>query len=107
MRRRDFMASVAGAVLVRPLRAVAQSGSETAQTWPMRPVRLIVGFAPGGPTDLIARLIAQPLGEKTGQNFVVENVPGAGGTVGAARVAKSAPDGYTFLVTGGNLTNNL
>ena len=107
MRRRDFMASVAGAVLVRPLRAVAQSGSETAQTWPMRPVRLIVGFAPGGPTDLIARLIAQPLGEKTGQNFVVENVPGAGGNVGAARVAKSAPDGYTFLVTGGNLTNNL
>jgi len=107
MRRRDFMASVAGAVLVRPLRAVAQSGSETAQTWPTRPVRLIVGFAPGGPTDLIARLIAQPLGEKTGQNFVVENVPGAGGNVGAARVAKSAPDGYTFLVTGGNLTNNL
>jgi tripartite-type tricarboxylate transporter receptor subunit TctC len=101
------MASIAGAVLARPLPAVAQTGTETAQTWPARPVRLIVGFAPGGPTDLIARLIAQPLGEKTGQNFVVENVPGAGGNVGAARVAKSAPDGYTFLVTGGNLTNNL
>jgi tripartite-type tricarboxylate transporter receptor subunit TctC len=78
----------------------------TAQTWPERPVKLIVGFAPGGPTDLTARLLAQQLSTQTGKNFIVENIPGAGGNVGAARVAHAAPDGYTFLVTGGNLTNN-
>jgi len=74
--------------------------------WPARPVRMIVGFAPGGPTDLFARLIAQKLSETTGKNFYIENVPGAGGNVGAERAAQSAPDGYTVLVTGGNLTNN-
>src|ERR1700722_1080111 len=77
-----------------------------AETWPARPVKVIVGFAPGGPTDLFARLIAQSLTEQTGKNFYIENVPGAGGNVGAVRAAQSAPDGYTFLVTGGNITNN-
>jgi tripartite-type tricarboxylate transporter receptor subunit TctC len=77
-----------------------------AQSWPTRPVKVVVGFTPGGPTDLVARLLAQKLSEQTGKNFYVENVPGAGGNVGAARVAQSAPDGYTILVTGGNLTNN-
>ena len=67
---------------------------------------MIVGFAPGGPTDLFARLIAQSLSQQTGKNFYIENVPGAGGNVGAVKAAQSAPDGYTFLVTGGNLTNN-
>ncbi len=100
--------------LVFCLLATALAGASTqsaaaqtaAQTWPERPVRLIVGFAPGGPTDLVARLLAQQLSAQTGKNFIVENVPGAGGNVGAARAAHSAPDGYTFLVTGGNLTNN-
>jgi tripartite-type tricarboxylate transporter receptor subunit TctC len=77
-----------------------------ADTWPARPVKIIVGFAPGGPTDLFARLIAQKLTEQTGKNFFIENVGGAGGNVGAGRAAQSAPDGYTLLVTGGNLTNN-
>jgi tripartite-type tricarboxylate transporter receptor subunit TctC len=77
-----------------------------ADAWPTRPVKVIVGFAPGGPTDLFARLIAQKLTEQTGKNFYIENVPGAGGNVGAVRAAQSAPDGYTFLVTGGNITNN-
>ena len=62
--------------------------------------------APGGPTDLFARLIAQSLTEQTGKNFYIENVPGAGGNVGAVRAAQSPADGYTLLVTGGNLTNN-
>jgi tripartite-type tricarboxylate transporter receptor subunit TctC len=84
----------------------AATQSAAAQTWPDRPVRLIVGFAPGGPTDLVARLLAQQLSAQTGKNFIVENIPGAGGNVGAARVAHATPDGYTFLVTGGNLTNN-
>lgn len=77
-----------------------------AETWPARPVKMIVGFAAGGPTDLFARLIAQKLSEQTGKNFYVENVGGAGGNIGAARAAQSPPDGYTVLVTGGNLTNN-
>ncbi len=86
--------------------AGATAQNAAAQTWPDRPVKMIVGFAPGGPTDLFARLIAQKLSEQTGKNFYVENVPGAGGNVGAVKAAQSAPDGYTFLVTGGNLTNN-
>ena len=77
-----------------------------AQTWPARPVKVIVGFAPGGPTDLFARLIAQKLTEQTSKNFYIENVPGAGGNIGAVRAAQSSPDGYTILVTGGNITNN-
>ncbi len=77
-----------------------------AQTWPARPVKMIVGFGPGGPTDLVARLLAQQLAVHTGTNFYVENVSGAGGNVGAVRAAHSAPDGYTLLVTGGNITNN-
>ena len=77
-----------------------------AETWPARPVKVIVGFTPGGPTDLVARLVAQQLTEQTGKNFYIENVPGAGGNVGAVRAAQSPPDGYTILVTGGNITNN-
>jgi tripartite-type tricarboxylate transporter receptor subunit TctC len=84
--------------------AVAQTAA--AQAWPSRPVKVIVGFAPGGPTDLVARLISQKLAEQTGKNFFVENVAGAGGNVGAVRAAHAAPDGYTLLVTGGNITNN-
>jgi len=86
--------------------AAAVSPKALADTWPERPVKLIVGFAPGGPTDLFARLIAQKLSEQSGKNFFIENVPGAGGNVGAGRAAQAAPDGYTLLVTGGNLTNN-
>lgn len=97
--------ALAFALLAANLVAAATQ-SAAAQTWPDRPVRLIVGFAPGGPTDLVARLVAQQLSAQTGKNFIVENIPGAGGNVGAARVAHSTPDGYTFLVTGGNLTNN-
>jgi tripartite-type tricarboxylate transporter receptor subunit TctC len=84
----------------------AMTGNAMAADWPVRPVKVVVGFTPGGPTDLVGRLIAQKLSEQTGKNFYVENVPGAGGNVGAVRVAQSAPDGYTILVTGGNITNN-
>ena len=82
------------------------AGSTQAEDWPVRPVKVVVGFTPGGPTDLVGRLVAQKLTEQTGKNFYVENVPGAGGNVGAGRAAQSAPDGYTLLVTGGNLTNS-
>ena len=84
----------------------ASLAGAAAASWPDHPVRVIVGFTPGGPTDLVARLVSQQLTTQTGKNFYVENVPGAGGNVGAVKVAQSPPAGYTILVTGGNITNN-
>jgi len=69
-----------------------------AQAYPSRPVRVIVPYAPGGPTDIFARLIAQKLSEDLGRQFYVENIGGAGGNVGMGHGAKAAPDGYTILV---------
>ena len=72
----------------------------TAQNWPAKPVRIVVPFAPGGTADTLGRLVAQKLGESLKENFVVENRPGAGGVLGSEQVAKSAPDGYTLVVSG-------
>jgi tripartite-type tricarboxylate transporter receptor subunit TctC len=69
-----------------------------AETYPTRPIRLIVPFAAAGPTDVIARIVAQKLSDRFGQQVVTENVPGAGGNTGVAMVAKAPPDGYTMLV---------
>lgn len=70
----------------------------TAQTWPSKPVHLIVGFAPGGGTDIVARALSVPMTAALGQSVVVENKAGAAGTIGADNVAKAAPDGYTLLM---------
>lgn len=70
----------------------------SAQTWPDKPVRFVVPYAPGGTTDFSARLVADALSQQTGKSFYVENKAGASGTIGTAQVAKSAPDGSTFLV---------
>src|SRR5262245_35782005 len=70
----------------------------TAQTWPERPVTMVIPFPPGGGTDLLGRIVAKGLSEVLGQQVVVENVGGAGGMLGSARVVKSAPDGYTMVV---------
>jgi tripartite-type tricarboxylate transporter receptor subunit TctC len=70
----------------------------TAQTYPTRPITMVVPFAAGGPTDTVARLIGQSMTQTMGQQVVIENVGGAGGTLGAARVAKANPDGYTVLL---------
>ena len=78
--------------------ALAAAASASAQTYPSRPVTLVVGFAPGGGTDTVARVMQRRLAEYLGQSVVVENRAGAGGTIAAAVVAKAEPDGYTFLL---------
>ena len=69
-----------------------------AQTFPTRPIKLMVPFPAGGATDIFARVLSLKMGEKLGQALVVENRPGAGGTIGSDLVAKAAPDGYTLLL---------
>ena len=89
------------------------AASSTAQTWPLKPIRLVVSFAPGGPTDVVARLLGEKFQAAWGQPVVVDNRIGAGGTIGSAFIAKSAPDGYTLNlaasshVYNGALFNNL
>ena len=93
--------AVATALAMTPVASVAQSA------WPNKPVRIIVPFPAGGSTDVIARQLAQRLGNTLGQQFIVENKAGAGGNIGTDAVAKAAPDGYTIgLSTSGPLPNN-
>jgi tripartite-type tricarboxylate transporter receptor subunit TctC len=89
--RRQFLQLAAATVAATPRVAWAQA-------YPDRPVRMIVPYAAGGPTDVITRLVAQRLSEHVGKQFFVENVGGGGGNIGMSRGAKSAPDGYTLLV---------
>lgn len=74
------------------------AGAVHAQSWPAKPIHLVVPFTPGGSSDILGRAIAQKLQEAWGQPVVIDNVPGAGGSLGADRVAKAAPDGYTLLM---------
>ena len=86
-------------ILASLLFALAASTGAQAQSWPTKPVTLVVPFPPGGSTDAIARAIAPSLSKTFGQSFIVDNKAGATGTIGAAAVKRAAPDGYTFLVT--------
>src|SRR5262245_34737064 len=92
--RRKFLHLAAGAAALPALPHIAR-----AQAYPSRPVRIMVGFPPAGVTDITARIIGQWLSERLGQQFVIENRPGAGGNLATEAVAKTAPDGYTLLLT--------
>jgi tripartite-type tricarboxylate transporter receptor subunit TctC len=92
--RRQFLRLAAGAAASPALLKLA-----TAQTYPARPVRVIVPYSPAGPTDVCARLIAQGLSDRLGKQFYVENITGAGGNIGTGQAARTAPDGYTVLIT--------
>ena len=84
---------------VTHLVAIALSASiVSAQTWPTKPIKIVLGFPPGGATDILARDFAAKLGEELKQQVIIENKPGAGGTIGADIVAKAAPDGYTLTI---------
>jgi tripartite-type tricarboxylate transporter receptor subunit TctC len=84
---------------VLSIAALAMAGAAAAApAYPDRQVRMLVGFTAGGPTDVIARIVGQKLSERLGQQFYVENVPGAGSNIASAMAAKAAPDGYTLLV---------
>ena len=86
------------AIIGALLACVPAFSSADAQEWPARPVTVVVPFAAGGPIDVMARIIGPRISELLGQQLVVDNVPGAGGMVGASRVGKAAPDGYTVLI---------
>jgi tripartite-type tricarboxylate transporter receptor subunit TctC len=98
---RASSAMIAGALLaLSPLTVRAQADGAAVGGYPSRPVRLVVGFTPGSATDVTARIFAQKFTDAWGVTVAVDNVPGAGGAVGVARVAKSPPDGYTLMYSG-------
>jgi tripartite-type tricarboxylate transporter receptor subunit TctC len=97
LRRRQFLQGAMGAVALPAVSRLA-----CAQAYPARPVRLVVGFAAGQAIDILARLIGQWLSDRLGQQFIVDNRPGAGGNIGAEAVVRAPPDGYTLLVIGAN-----
>ena len=99
--RRSILHLAAGAAALPAMSRIAR-----AQAYPTRPVRVVVGFPPGGTTDISARLIGQWLSQRLGQQFVVDNRPGAGGSIAIEMVARGTPDGYTLLVAGLPLATN-
>ena len=99
--RRQFLHLAAGAAALPAVSRIAR-----AQAYPSRPVRIVVPFAAGGSTDIIARLIGQWLSERLGQQFVIENRPGAGSNIGTEVVVNAPPDGYTLLLVGASSAIN-
>jgi len=102
--RRAFIALIGGTAAAWPLAAallaagISAIGAASAQTYPSRPITLVVPYPPGGATDAIARIIQDSMSQSLGQQIVVENIGGAGGMIAAGRAARAAPDGYTVLL---------
>ncbi|HEY6239506.1 MAG TPA: tripartite tricarboxylate transporter substrate-binding protein, partial [Burkholderiales bacterium] len=95
---RKFVILLASATLAAWTSSCFPQAAAGGPSFPARPVRMVVGFPPGGGTDIIARIVAQKLGERWSQPVLVENRPGAGGNIGTEMVAKAAPDGYSILM---------
>src|SRR5262245_49146108 len=95
--------------LIRSFVAIAAlilASTASAQTYPNKPVRIVIPFPPGGVTDIAGRLIAQRLSERLGQQFYIENISGAGGNVGMSNAARAAGDGYTILLSSSSIVVN-
>src|SRR5262245_9140421 len=106
--RRDPLMTQEGNFVMRAMLTalflIGALGATQAQDYPSRPVRIIVPSEPGGGTDISARILGEKLSQATGQQFVVENRPGAGQMIGTEQVARAAPDGYTLLVAAAAIT---
>jgi tripartite-type tricarboxylate transporter receptor subunit TctC len=102
LNRRRFVGLAAAAIAAPPILPSRAAGAD----WPVKPVRVVVPFTPGGSTDITARLISNRLQEVWGQTVVVENKPGAGGNIAADMVAHSDPDGYTIFISGPGMATN-
>src|SRR6516165_7893666 len=102
--RRRFVHLALGAAALPAVSTIAR-----AQTYPARPITMIVPFAPGGPTDVIGRIVAEGMRASLGQPVVIENVAGGAGSIGGGRVARAAPDGYTIGIgqLGSHVTNGV
>jgi tripartite-type tricarboxylate transporter receptor subunit TctC len=97
--KRSFLSGVGASVALLGATRVASAEASAPSPYPARPVRWVVPYAPGGATDVMSRLVCQRLSQRLGRNFIVENKPGAGSTVGTEAVINAAPDGYTLLLT--------
>ena len=105
MGKRGNLAVAAGALALAAAQLTGLVGPAQAQDYPSRPIRVLIAFPPGGPTDFVGRLLVDKMSALLGQRVYIENKPGANGTVGADNIAKSDPDGYSlFFTTAGAVT---